>query len=193
VGRVLTALNRLKLSDNTLVIFTSDNGPFAGGADARPLRGAKGSLYDGGIRVPLVVRWPGNVKPGAVSDVPVVSMDFLPTILAAAGILQQPAPLDGEDLTPVLSGRGQLRREALYFHYPNYAWHRSNRLGGAIRTGDYKLIERFEDGSVELYNLREDIGERRNLAAQKPDLARRLLEQLRAWRKRVGAAMPRPR
>lgn len=203
LGKVLAELDRLGVADNTLVIFTSDNGAFAGVADNRPLRGAKGELYEGGIRVPLIVRFPGVVKAGTTCDTPVVSMDFYPTIIEAAGLTNDEARdaeaddgarsmLDGESLMPLLKQTGKLKRDAVFFHYPNYAWHRSNRLGGAIRAGDYKLIERFDDGELELYNLADDLGEKHNLAAMQPDRAAALRDRLRAWRKDVDAAMPKP-
>jgi arylsulfatase A-like enzyme len=174
-----------------LVIFTSDNGAFGGVADNSPLRAAKGYLYEGGIRVPLIVRWPGVVKPGTLCSDPVISMDFFPTILEAAGVKPDPAAaLDGEDLAPLLRQTGRLKRSAIYFHYPNYAFHGGNRLGSAIRQGDYKLIERFDDGSVELYDLANDIGEKKNLATEMSDRATQMRGKLRAWRDGVSAAMP---
>ena len=132
-------------------------------ADTRPLRMAKGYLYEGGIRVPMMVRWPGAVAPGSRTATPAISTDLFATVLEAAGVpLPAGYPGDGESLVPVLTGDGSLARDALFFHYPNYAWHRSNRLGGAIRVGDKKLIERFDDGSVELYDLAADLGEARD-------------------------------
>jgi arylsulfatase A-like enzyme len=191
VGRVFKEVDRLGRADTTLVIFTSDNGGFAGVSDNRPLRAAKGHLYEGGVRVPLIVRWPNVVEPGTVCRTPVISMDFYPTLLEAAGLsCDDDVPLDGESLVPLLKGNGQLRRDAVCFHYPNYAWHRSNRLGGAIRQGRYKLIERFDDGSLELYDLQSDLGERRNLAGSMPHEAQSLRNRLAAWRAAAGAAMP---
>lgn len=190
IGRVLAELDRLKLADDTLVVFTSDNGGFGGVADNRPLRGDKGHLYEGGIRVPLIVRWPGVVKAGTTSDVPVISMDWFPTLLAAAR--EKPHSeqgAGGADITPLLRG-DKLNRDAIYFHYPNYAFHQSNRLGGAIRSGRYKLIERFDDGSLELFDLEKDLGEKTNLAKTKPDVAERLQKKLAAWRAETNAAMP---
>jgi arylsulfatase A-like enzyme len=189
VGRVLDALDELGLADNTLVVFTSDNGGFGGVADNRPLRAAKGYLYEGGIRVPLIVRWPGVVEPGSECDFPVVSMDFYPTLLEAVGASEATAP-DGVSLMRLLRGESALDRPAIYFHYPNYAWHRSNRLGGAIRSGPYKLIEWFDDHSVELYDLAADISERHNLADAMPENATQLREMLVAWRAECDAAMP---
>ena len=191
IGRVVEEVDRLDLSKRTLIVFTSDNGGFSGVADNRPLRAAKGHLYEGGIRVPLIVRWHGKVKPGTTNTTPVISMDFYPTLLELAGLTHpKDKPLDGESLLPLIQGTGKLDRDAIYFHYPNYAWHRSNRLGSAIRVGDHKLIERFDDGSVELFNLKNDLRERNNLAKAMPDKAETLRTRLAAWRTEVGAAMP---
>ena len=191
LGRIFTELDNLKLSENTLLIFTSDNGGFAGVADNRPLRAAKGHLYEGGIRVPMIVRWPGVTTGGTTCDTPVTSVDFYPTLLAAAGLaVDDTVPLEGENLIPLLNATGTLERDAIYFHYPNYAWHKSNRLGSAIRVGDYKLIERFDDGSVELFNLRDDLSEKQDLARKMPDKAATMRQKLVTWRKTVSAAMP---
>jgi arylsulfatase A len=191
VGRVLASLDALKLSNDTLVIFTSDNGAFGGVTDLYPLRGCKGYLYEGGIRVPLIVRWPGQVKPGTTCTTPVISTDFYPTILDVAGLKPEHGkPLDGESIVPLIRQRGPLRRQAIYFHYPNYAFHRDNRLGGAIRQGDYKLIEYYDDGSVELYNLVKDIGEHRDLSQKLPQKARVMKERLDQWLRTSGARMP---
>lgn len=193
VGRIMDVLKKEKLDDNTLVIFTSDNGPFLGVADARPLRSGKGFLYEGGIRVPLIVRWPGMVKPGTLCQVPVISTDFFPTILDVAGVKPKKSEvLDGESLVPLLRQSGKLKRDAISFHYPNYAWHSSNRLGSAIRSGKYKLIRNYDDGSVELYDLETDISEKRNLAKKEPQVAKKLEQKLANWLKDVKAQMPRP-
>ena len=188
--RLFRFLDEKKLTDNTLVIFTSDNGAFGGVADSRPLRAAKGYLYEGGIRVPLIIRWPAEAKVGTVADNPVITMDLHATIRDAAGV--ETPSVDGRSLKPLLSGQ-EFKDRALYFHYPCYAWHRDNRLGSAIRDGDYKLIEWIGDKNVELYNVREDIGERVNLAEKQPDVARQLLRKLVDWRLDVKAAMPMPR
>jgi arylsulfatase A len=196
VGRVLSAIDQSGLAENTLVIFTSDNGGWEGATDNRPLRSGKGDLYEGGLRVPLIVRWPQvigpgkPVTPGAVNDTPVISMDLSATILDAAGI--RPAadtPLDGQSLRPLLSGK-PLERAALYFHYPHYAWHKSNRPGGAIRVGRHKLIRRYDDHSVELFDLIADAGESHDLAAQDPELAAQLDAKLGRWLVETAAQMP---
>ena len=192
IGKLLAELDRLELTDDTLVVFTSDNGGFGGVADNRPLRAAKGHLYEGGIRVPMIVRWPDVVRAGSECSVPVVSMDTYPTLLDAAGIPpnDNEAP-DGENLLPLLTETGSLTRDAIYFHFPNYAWHGSNRLGSAIRSGPYKLIEFFEDDSLELYDLTNDLSETNNLATEKPELASQLQQRLATWRQETAAAMPR--
>ena len=189
IGRVLQGLDEMGLREDTLVIFTSDNGGFGGVADNRPLRKEKGYLYEGGIRVPLIVRWPGVVEAGTLSKVPVISMDFYPTLLEAAG-LTLPESLDGESLVPVFRQEASLKRESLFFHYPNYAFHRKNRLGSAIRQGSYKLIERFDDGSLELYHLENDLSETKNLVALEPGRAAAMAKELKAWREVSGARLP---
>ena len=189
IGRVLKGLDTLGLREDTLVVFTSDNGGFGGVADNRPLRQEKGYLYEGGIRVPLVVRWPGVVRPGTLSKEPVISMDFYPTFLEAVGLIVDEA-LDGESLMPVLKQEASLKREQVFFHYPNYAFHRGNRLGSAMRQGPYKLIEYFDDGSLELYHLERDLSETTNLAELQPERAETMAKELNAWRKRSGARLP---
>jgi arylsulfatase A len=191
VGRVLAALDELDLTERTLVIFTSDNGGYDGVSDNRPLRASKGHLYEGGIRVPLIVRWPGEVRANTICGTPVISTDFYPTILAAAGLkTEADKRLDGESLVPLLKQTGPLRRKAIHFHYPNYAWHGSNRLGGAIREGDYKLIERYDDDSVELYDLASDLSEKRDLSKKMPAKAAELKHKLDTWLAESGAMMP---
>ena len=193
VGRILKTLSNEGLDKNTLVVFTSDNGAFLGVADLRPLRLGKGYLYEGGIRVPFIVRWPGVVKPGTINRTPIISTDLFPTLLAAAGVKPKRETLDGENLLPVWNGTGKLKRKAIHFHYPNYAWHADNRLGAAIRSGNHKLILRFEDSSIELYDLSQDLSERHNLAAKQPKLAARLRKELEAWLKETKAEMPKRR
>lgn len=194
LGRVFAELDALGLRDDTLVVFTSDNGAYGGVADMRPLRAAKGHLYEGGIRVPMVVRWPGVIEAGSESAVPVVSHDLYPTFLEVAGLGATPGqPLDGESLMPLLSGKGKLDREAVFFHAPNYAFHQDNRLGGAMRDGRFKLIERFDNGELELYDLDADLSEKKNLAGEMRGRAEGMRGKLKAWREEVGAAMPRKR
>lgn len=191
-GRVLDALDATGLADNTLVIFTSDNGALISVADLRPLRKGKGYLYEGGLRVPMIARWPGRIEAGRVDGTPVVSTDLFATVLEAAGLEPDEGhPVDGESLVGLLTEGSALSRDALFFHYPNYAFHRDNRLGSAIRSGSWKLIENFDDGSVELYDLATDIGETTNLAADRPERANELRARLAGWRETVGAKMPR--
>jgi arylsulfatase A len=193
VGRIRGKLDELKLADHTLVIFASDNGGRVPTTSNHPLRVGKGSCYDGGTRVPLIVHWPGMTKPGSACETPVISMDLFPTILEIAGQKEAVSKsVEGMSLVALLRQDGNLKREALFWHYPHYQHY---QLGGttpygAIRAGDFKLIEFFDDMRVELYNLREDIGEKRNLAGQMPDKAEELRARLHAWRKEVGAQMP---
>ena len=193
VGRLMDALKEEGLEKNTLVIFTSDNGGFARATDNSPLRANKGSNYEGGLRVPVIFKWPGHIKPGSVSDVPMQSIDFYPTILTATGLDPIPTQhVDGLDLTPVLKGKGSLNRDSIFWHYPHYNQHPQSFPVGVIRKGEWKLIERYDDGGLELYNLADDIGEQNNLAAIHPGLAQNLLAELRAWRVDVGADPMRP-
>jgi len=193
IGRIMKTLDELKLANDTLVIFTSDNGGYDGVSDCRPLRASKGYLYEGGIRVPLIVRWSGTVRSGTICKIPVISTDFYPTILEIAGLRpRKNKVLDGESIVSLISQKNRLKRKAIYFHYPNYAWHRSNRLGGAIREGDYKLIKWYDDESVELYNLADDLSEKNDLSQKMPRKAADLERKLEAWLAESGAAMPEP-
>ena len=200
VGRLLKKLDDLKLSDNTLVIFTSDNGglatlegmPFAPTINS-PLREGKGYLYEGGIRVPLIVKWPGKVKPGTTTGEVGCSIDFFPTILNAAGVPQKNTPLiDGRPLQYVFDG-GQAKDRAIFWHYPHYA-NQGSRPGAAVRYKDFKYIESYEDGRRELFNVKTDISESRNLIGDPAvnALPAALAEELDKWRKEVGAKMPTP-
>jgi arylsulfatase A len=193
VGRVMKTLRELKLDERTLVIFTSDNGGFAGATGNAPLRANKGSNYEGGIRVPVIIKWPGQTKPGSVSHAPVISTDFYPTILAATGQELRPHQhIDGRSLVPVLTGSGDLDRDAIYWHYPHYNQHPQSFPSGVIRAGDWKLIEAFETGKISLYNLADDIGETDDLSDQEPARVAELSNKLNAWRMDVGADPMRP-
>ena len=193
VGRVMRTLRELNLEERTLVIFTSDNGGFAGATDNAPLRANKGSNYEGGIRVPVIIKWPGHTKAGSTSHEPVISTDFYPTILAATGQDLRPHQhMDGKNLVPVLTGAGGLGREALYWHYPHYNQHPQSFPSGVIRAGDWKLIENFETGQAALYNLADDIGETNDLSQREPAKAAELLGRLNAWRDDVGADPTKP-
>jgi arylsulfatase A-like enzyme len=199
VGRLLSKLQKLDLVENTVVIFTSDNGGrstlFRRGHPTSnlPLRAGKGWCYEGGIRVPLIIRAPGITKAGRICAVPVISTDFYPTMLELAGLRADPEqPADGLSLVPLLRGRETLSRPALYWHYPHYhgsAW----KPGAAIRQGSWKLVEFYEDNQAELYNLAEDAGELKELSQSHPDKKAELLRNLRAWQMEVGAKMPRVR
>jgi arylsulfatase A-like enzyme len=198
VGRVVDKVDKLGLADNTVVFFFSDNGGVVGITSMDPLRGGKGMLYEGGVRVPLIVRWPGEVRAGSVCDVPVMGIDFYPTMLELAGA---PEPseqiLDGESIVPLLRRSGRLKRKAVFWHFPayleaNYGWKGIWRTtpAGAVRQGYWKLIEYFEDGRLELYNLKDDIGEQNNLAQDMPAKTRELHGLLKGWRKGVNAPVP---
>jgi arylsulfatase A len=201
VGRVLAKLDEQKLAERTIVVFTSDNGGRVPTTSNKPLRVGKGSAYEGGLRVPLIVKWPGVTKPGSVSDHVTITMDLFPTLLEAAGV-SAPASTsstgaagrDGISLTPILRGEAGGTRQDVFWHYPH---HQHYQLGGAlpfaaIRFGDYKLIEFYNDQRAELYNLREDVGEKNDLSATQPEKARALRERLHAWQSEVGAQMPVP-
>ena len=197
VGRLLAKVESLGLAERTIFIFTSDNGglhvlefPGTPATHNAPYRAGKGYVYEGGLREPLLVRWPGVTQPGRVCDTPVVLTDLVPTLLEAAGIdpAQAVGPLDGVSLTGLLRG-DPLPPRPLFWHFPNYT-NQGGRPAGAIREGDWKLVEQFEDGSLELYELAADVGERRNLATAEPERTARMLAALRDWRARVGARMP---
>jgi arylsulfatase A-like enzyme len=198
VGRILNKLDELGLSDQTVVFFFSDNGGFGPITSMAPLRGSKGMLYEGGIREPLVVRWPGRIEPGREIDTPVHGVDFFPTILEMAGVpLPNGNPVDGESLLPLLQGGPGPTRDAIYWHFPAYLQSDGSVEGpwrttpvGAIRKRDWKLIEFFEDGRLELYDLRDDIGEERNLAEERPEKVTELHADLVAWRRGVDAPVP---
>jgi arylsulfatase A-like enzyme len=195
IGRVLAELARAGVADRTIVVLTSDNGGLATAeghpTSNRPLRGGKGWLYEGGIRVPWIIAAPGVTKRGSVCDNPVLSTDFFLTILELAGSSPMPnQQFDGKSLVPLLTGRVQ-DRGPLYWHYPHY----SNQGGppaGAVRDGDWKLIEWYEDGRRELYNLRDDPSEQQDLAARHPAKVKELYDHLSAWRANVKAVMPTP-
>ncbi len=196
VGRVLKHVEARGLADKTVVIFASDNGgyinPFRGEpvTSNHPLRSGKGSLYEGGIRVPLIVRWPGHTPANAVVREPVVTMDLLPTILAMAS-LQNDQKIDGQSLVPLLENpESRLDREELFWHFPHY--YPTTTPVSAIRSGDWKLLEYFEDNHVELYQLADDLGEQHDLAKQHPKVAGRLRDRLHNWREEVDAQLPTP-
>ncbi|MFG0334889.1 MAG: sulfatase [Maioricimonas sp. JB049] len=210
VGRVMDALERHSLTGNTLLIFTSDNGGVGGyrvpgtherkgTTDNTPLRGGKGMLYEGGVRVPFIARWPGQIPAGSQTDAPVAHVDLYPTFVdVAGGALPEGYTLDGTSAVDVLKQPETAHdRPPIYWHFPGYlesyieeeVW-RTTPVS-VIRDGDFKLLEFFEDERLELYNLSEDIGEERDLAAELPGKTRELHEKLKAWRKETGALMAR--
>ena len=199
VGRILKKLEDERLADRTVVIFMSDNGGLAFEGQRKqpvtsnaPLRAGKGHLYEGGIREPLTIRWPGVTQPGSTCEVPVSSIDFFPTILEIAGARVDPAwSVDGVSLVPLLRRTRTLRRDGLYWHYPHYS-NQGGVPGGAVRAGDYKLIEFYEDGRLELYNLARDIREADDLSRRDPRRTAQLHAMLNRWRESVNATMPAP-
>jgi arylsulfatase A-like enzyme len=192
VGKVLAALTEQGLADNTIVVFTSDNGGLSTSegmpTSNLPLRGGKGWLYEGGIREPLIVRWPSKVKAGTVIDTPVCSPDFFATLAELAGASAQPKA-DGRSLLPILQGQPAGPDRALFWHYPHYG-NQGGAPGAAIRRGEWKLIQWFEREMPELYNLKTDLGETSDLAASEPERVKRMQAELRAWQQEVGALMP---
>ena len=224
VGRVMKTLDDLKLADNTVLIFTSDNGGVGGygrpnglirepGAEGKgkkakaadeggggitdntPLRSGKGSLYEGGVRVPFIVRWPGVTKPGSACDVPTIHVDIFPSLLELTGAPKPRQVLDGESLVKLWRDpAATLQRDAIFQHFPGYLgsgpglWRTTPVT--IMQMGDWKLMEYLEDGKLELYNLRNDIGESKNLAKEMPDKAKELHGRMMAWRKEVNAPMP---
>ena len=199
IGRVISKLDELKLSDDTIVIFFSDNGGHGGATSNHPLRGAKGMLYEGGIREPLLIKWP-NVTAPAQCDEVVQGTDLYPTLLEITGSARPPAAqLDGKSLVPLLKNpKAKLDRDSVFWHFPAYLQGKGDPAGGpfrttpagAIRSGDWKLIEWFETGRVELYNLRDDLSESNDLSKKNPLRRDSLLHQLRAWRSEINAPVP---
>jgi len=195
IGRLLQAVEDAGQADNTAVFFTSDNGGLSTSEGAPtcnfPLHEGKGWMYEGGTREPLLVSWPGVTDPGSRCTVPVTTPDFYPTMLEMAGTDLIPEQhVDGVSLAPALAG-GELEREAIYWHYPHYG-NQGGTPGSSVRAGDWKLIEFFEDGRLELYNLREDLSETVNLAEERADIATQMHQMLQAWRAEIGADLPTP-
>lgn len=199
MGRLLKKLDSLGLSERTVVIFTSDNGglhvlesPGTPATHNRPFRAGKGYVYEGGLRVPLIVRWPGVTAAGQISDAPLVLTDLMPTLLRVAGVdpARRVGPLDGVDVGTLLRGEPQPPR-TLCWHFPHYT-NQGGRPAGAMREGDWKLIEHYEDGATELYDLTQDAGETNDLTDAQPQRRLEMLHRLRDWRERVGARMPAP-
>jgi arylsulfatase A len=153
------------------------------------LRGAKGWLYEGGIRVPLIIKWPGKGLQKAICDVPVTCPDFFPTILDMVGISSESIPSDGLSLTPLVMGEEELNRETIFWHFPHYSNHGMQSAGGAVRSGDYKLLEYYDTGKRQLFNLKDDIGEQNDLSAIEPEKVNELKKKLHNWRESIGARM----
>ncbi|MDC1490330.1 sulfatase [bacterium] len=204
VGRLMAALDQLGLTDNTLVLFSSDNGGIRKFSKQDPWRAGKGSYYEGGIRVPLTVRWPGFVEPGSSCSVPVTGLDFYPTFLDAIGAKPSPGKvLDGDSLLPLLSEKGNFPKDrTLYWHFPiylqNYAGEEDQsrdlkfrtRPGTVLRCGKWKLHEYFEDGAFLLFDLEKDPGEKNDISGAKPKKLQKLKEDMYAWRKRTNSPVP---
>ncbi len=221
VGRIMDKLDDLGLNDNTIVFFFSDNGGVKGITSNEPLRGGKGMLYEGGIREPMFVRWPGRTVPGSACDAPVIGIDFYPTILEITGAKKPKGHiLDGQSIVTLLNkensafdiqpssagfqsipavGGSKFNKRALFWHFPAYLQGKAEgardpyfrtRPGAAVRVGNFKLIEYFEDGDLELYNLKDDISEQKNLAEVMPEKTTELHKLMLAWRKKVNAPVP---
>ncbi len=201
VGAVLETLDRLELTEETVVVFFSDNGGHVGATSNYPLRGAKGMLYEGGIREPMIVKWPGVTEAGSTCQEPVIGIDFYPTLLEITGT-PEPAghQLDGLSLVSLLKDpNAELDRQAIFWHFPCYLQGSGGRdpdlpfrttPAGAVRMGDWKLIEYFEDGGLELFNLKDDISEQHNLADEQPEKAKELQHVMSTWRKQIAASVP---
>jgi arylsulfatase A-like enzyme len=207
VGRVRKALKDAGVEKNTLLVFTSDNGGHAGATTNKPLKGAKGALFEGGVRVAMTMSWPEVTTPGSQTDTPITSVDFLPTFADISGApLPTTQPVDGKSILPLLRGEKALQDRAIFWHYPLYL--QGNGEGkvhptsgtidmywrgvpaSMMRKGPYKLLHLFEDDSVQLYNIDTDTGEKKDLAKAQPELAATLLAELKAWQKSVKAPIP---
>jgi arylsulfatase A-like enzyme len=203
IGRMISNLKESGKLENTFIIFISDNGGHYGVTKQWPLRSGKGSYYEGGIREPMFVRWPDKIREGSKTDIPVTNLDFYPTILEVAGI-KKPGNkiLDGKSILPVLSGQDKLKERPLFWHFPIYlqAYMKEGdqtqdplfrtRPGSAIRFGDWKLIQYFENNAIELYNLKTDLSETNNLSESNPEKVKELLGMLEHWRKDTNAPVP---
>jgi arylsulfatase A len=192
VGMIVDKLAELGLTENSILVFTGDNGGEDRVTSNAPLRAGKSTLYEGGIRVPLIICWPGVTKAGGICDTPTVNTDFYPTFLEAAGLPEPPGPCDGVSITSLLKNtKAKLKRNALYWHYPLAKPHfLGGRSAGAVRYGDFKLIEFFDTGSAELYNLADDISEKNDLARNLPVKLAQLKRLLQSWRAGAGAVVP---
>jgi len=208
LGRIRTKLEELGLAENTIVIFTADNGGMSASNQYRginhprqvldsrfassnlPLRGAKGWNYEGGIRVPLIVHWPGQTKANSLSHAMVTGTDFYPTLLEMINLPALPKQhVDGKSFVPALRGKPH-DRGPIYWHFPHYSNHGYQSPGGAIRLGNYKLLEYYENGNVQLFDLEKDLGEQNDLSKAQPETTKKLLKMLQDWRREVDAKMP---
>jgi arylsulfatase A len=193
VGKVLASLDELGLAENTVVILTSDNGGLLGGeknrvTDNAPLRSGKGYPFEGGIRVPTVIRWPGVIANGSLSDVPIISIDYLPTMLDIVGLDPQNHDLDGASILGVLKSNDKIKRD-LFWHFPHYR-HDDVIPYTIVRSGPYKLIYYYDNTPNELYHLIEDVSEANNLALKEPDLVKELEDKIDTWLKKTNAKTP---
>ena len=207
IGRIREAVQSQGLAGKTLIVFTSDNGGHSGATWCEPLKGAKGAFYEGGIRVATCMSWPGVIEAGSVCETPITGVDYLPTFAQLAGAnLPTHQPVDGQSIVPLILGKSALENRSIFWHYPLYLaggeYNRVVNVHGTnmpywratpcsvIRRGDWKLIQFFEDDSIKLFNLKEDLGEKIDRASSEPERAGRLLEELRAWQKHTGAVIP---
>ena len=207
VGRIREAVQAQGLAGKTLIVFTSDNGGPSGVTWNEPLKGAKGAFYEGGIRVATCMSWPGIIEAGSVCDTPITGVDYLPTFAQLAGAaLPTRQPVDGQSILPLILGKPALQNRSIFWHFPLYlAGGQYNTVVNVygtdipywratpcsvIRRGDWKLMQFFEDDSVKLFNLKEDLGETNDRADSEPERTARLLEELQAWQKRAGAVIP---
>ena len=202
VGRLIATLDTLQLTERTIIVFSSDNGGYGPATNMHPLKGYKGTYYEGGLRVPFFIKWPGVIEAGRTSDVPVCNIDLYPTFCEMTGVtLPDSTQLDGISLVPLLAEDRELPERPLYWHFPAYldSYSRCDeqrdplfraRPCSVIRLGDWKLIEYFEDGAIELFNLRDDLGEAHNQVNERPALARELHQKLIAWRVATSAPVP---
>ena len=203
VGEIISALKEHELLENTLIVFTSDNGGHAGVTSNAPLRAGKGSYYEGGIREPFFFSWLGHIAPGQVNDTPITNLDLFPTLVAAAGAtLPEDKILDGNNLLPLLTTSTALAQRALYWHFPIYlqAYKKNDREtrdplfrtrpGSVVRSGDWKLHQYFENDEIELYNLSKDPSEQSDLSKTNPKQAQKLLQLLANWRQETSAPVP---